>query len=326
MGSPPDGIPMSDDPDATDVVVLASGNLGIISFPQWKERMTLEQLDAAFPRLIPGLVAHPGISLVLVHSEERGPLAIGKDGAHFLRDGSVDGEDPLAPFGPHAARHLRREAEFANVPDILVISSVDPVTGEVPAFEELVGNHGGLGGSQREPFLLYPAVFDPGAEEIVGAGHLHDILKGWIEQEQGIREVGGVRRGSGDVQDAVGVASSLRISSSAGSASFARAGTLDRRGTGLCCAARRPRKPIGRQRHRDMGNDRVGTGSGCGAAPTFSRRRALQGLAGTALAGATGLSAGLAGATYAAPMSSRPRRSTSTRPWTTGTISTASST
>ncbi len=71
------------------------------------------------------------------------------------RDGSVEGEDPLAPFGPHAARHLRREAEFPNVPDILVISSVDPVTGEVPAFEELVGNYGELGGWQCEPFLLY---------------------------------------------------------------------------------------------------------------------------------------------------------------------------
>ena len=180
-----DGIPLSDDPDTTDVVVLASGNLGIISFPQWKERMTLEQLDAAFPRLIPGLIAHPGISLVLVHSEERGPLAIGKEGVRSLRDGSIEGEDPLASFGPHAARHLRREAEFPNVPDILLISSVDPVTGEVPAFEELVGNHGGLGGWQREPFLLYPAVFDPGDEEIVGAGHLHDILKSWIEREQG---------------------------------------------------------------------------------------------------------------------------------------------
>ena len=77
-------LPTSDDPEATDVVVLASGNLGVISFPQWKERMTLEQLDAAFPRLIPGLVAHPGISLALVHSEEHGPLAIGKEGAHFL--------------------------------------------------------------------------------------------------------------------------------------------------------------------------------------------------------------------------------------------------
>jgi hypothetical protein len=129
---------------------------------------------------------------VLVHSEDRGPLA---------------------PYDPHAARHLRCEAEFPNVPDILVISIVDPVTGEVPAFEEFVGNHGRLGGSQREPFLLYPAVFDPGAEEIIGAGHLHDILKGWIAQEQGTGGVENVqsrcwgvkeRRGYGDVPGAVG--------------------------------------------------------------------------------------------------------------------------
>jgi hypothetical protein len=50
-----------------------------------------------------------------------------------------------------------------------------------------------------------------------------------------------------------------------------------------------------------MGNHRVGTGSGRGAAPTLSRRQALWGLAGTALAGATGLSAGVVDATYAAP-------------------------
>src|SRR4051812_43546722 len=55
------------------------------------------------------------------------------------------------------------------------------------------------------------------------------------------------------------------------------------------------------QRHRGMGNNRMDTSSGVGAVPTFSRRRALQGLAGTAFAGGTGLSVGLAGATYAAP-------------------------
>ena len=90
--------------DEVDVVVLASGNLGIISFPKWKERMTLEQLETAFPRLVPGLVAHPGVSFALVHSDARGPLAIGKEGIHILADDTVEGEDPLAPFGPHAAR------------------------------------------------------------------------------------------------------------------------------------------------------------------------------------------------------------------------------
>jgi hypothetical protein len=174
----------SKDPGASDAIVLASGNLGIISFPRWQERMSLEQIAAAFPRLIPGLVAHPGISLVLVHTDEHGPAVLGKGGVHFLADDTVEGEDPLAPFGPEAAGHLRRAAGFANAPDILVISQYDPVTGEVAAFEELVGNHGGLGGPQREPFVLYPSRFDPGPHPISGAGHLHDVLKGWIEAVQ----------------------------------------------------------------------------------------------------------------------------------------------
>ncbi|MFN8593144.1 MAG: phage holin family protein [Thermomicrobiales bacterium] len=169
------------DPATSDAIVLASGNLGIISFPRWQERMSLEQIGGAFPRLIPGLVNHPGISLLLLHSEAHGPLAMGKGGIHYLEDGTVEGDDPLAPFGPEARGHLLREAHFVNVPDILVISQYDPVTKEVAAFEELVGNHGGLGGPQREPFVLYPADLDPGPGMIVGAGHLHDVLRGWVD-------------------------------------------------------------------------------------------------------------------------------------------------
>ncbi len=38
-----------------EVVVTASGNLGLIYFPAWPGRMSLEQIDAAFPALIPTL-------------------------------------------------------------------------------------------------------------------------------------------------------------------------------------------------------------------------------------------------------------------------------
>ena len=145
----------------------------------------IEQLDVLYPRLIPGLVEHPGIAFVMVCSDAHGPMVVGHEGLHVFRTGTIEGRDPLAPYGPYAARHLRRTAGFANAPDVIVMSALDPVTGEVPAFEELVGNHGGLGGPQREPFLLFPAQFDAGADPIVGAGHLHVVLKGWIEREQG---------------------------------------------------------------------------------------------------------------------------------------------
>jgi hypothetical protein len=70
------------------------------------------------------------------------------------------------------------------VPDIVVIGEVNEETGEVPAFEDKLGNHGGLGGWQREPFVMYPAEFTPPAEEIVGAAHLHDQLKRWMAESR----------------------------------------------------------------------------------------------------------------------------------------------
>ncbi|MBL8128165.1 MAG: phage holin family protein [Chloroflexia bacterium] len=171
-------------PGVTDVMVLASGNLGVISFPEWKNLMTLEELDAAFPALVPGLVDHPGVSLALVTSAAHGPLAIGKGGVYYLETDKVEGQNPIARFGPHAARHLLREAKFVNVPDIVVIGEVNEQTGEVPAFEDKLGNHGGLGGWQREPFVLYPVEFTPQVEEIVGAAHLHDVLMQWMAESR----------------------------------------------------------------------------------------------------------------------------------------------
>jgi putative membrane protein len=185
------------DPGKTDVIVLASGNLGVISFPEWPNLMTLEEIDAAFPALVPGLVDHPGVSLALVTSAEHGPLAIGKDGVYYLETGKVDGKDPIARFGPHTARHLLREAKFANVPDIVVIGEVNEQTGEVPAFEDKLGNHGGLGGWQREPFVLYPSVFTPPDKEIVGAGHLHDVLRRWMAESRAQVAVTGLEQGPG---------------------------------------------------------------------------------------------------------------------------------
>jgi hypothetical protein len=145
--------------DTPNVIVLASGNLGLISFPGWKERMTYEQIVDTYPQLLPGLVRHKGVGFVMVHSESDGGIVIGPDGIFYLEHDYAIGTDPLAPFGPNARRHLKRTDAFGNAPDVLVNSLYDPTTGEVAAFEELVGCHGGLGGPQTQPFVLYPATF-----------------------------------------------------------------------------------------------------------------------------------------------------------------------
>jgi hypothetical protein len=84
-------------------------------------------------------------------------------GAHGWRAltaaGAVGGEgtDPVAGFGPHACADLLALAGRRHVGDIVVLGRFDPETGEVAAFEDLVGSHGGLGGGQTEAFLLHPS-------------------------------------------------------------------------------------------------------------------------------------------------------------------------
>ena len=167
------------------VVVLGSGNLGLISLLEESHRLTLEEIDARHPRLIPALRAHPHVGWLLVRSAERGPVALGARGAHYLAEGTVEGEDPLAPFSPNAARHLLRTDGFPHVADIMVGSFYDPALEEGCAFEELISFHGGLGGPQTQPFILHPVEFPLPDEPIIGAEQVHAVLSRWRRRLQG---------------------------------------------------------------------------------------------------------------------------------------------
>jgi uncharacterized membrane protein YvlD (DUF360 family) len=168
-------------PGGRDVVVAASGNLANIYVVAEPGRATWERLDETHPGLVEALASHPGIGLLLVRSEARGPVVLGRRGLRYLDTGHTEGEDPLEPFGALAAASLRRLDALAHVGDLAVISMLDPETGEVAAFEELVGSHGGIGGAQTEAFVLYPAAFREPPEPMVGAPAVFAVLRGWLE-------------------------------------------------------------------------------------------------------------------------------------------------
>ena len=168
------------DAEAPDAIVMPSGCLALIYLLDSQERMTREEIDAAHPRLIRALADHPGIGFVLVRSAADGPLAVGAGGVRRLRDDEVDGEDPLAPFPATASHHLRRTDGFPHAPDLLVNALYDPDADEVPAFEELVGSHGGLGGAQSRAFALVPAEWDRPEEPIIGAEAMHRQMQEWL--------------------------------------------------------------------------------------------------------------------------------------------------
>ncbi|WP_399083624.1 phage holin family protein [Streptomyces sp. BBFR2] len=168
-------------------VVLASGNLGLVSFPDMPGRVTREELDRRNPALLATLANHPGIGFLLIRSAAHGAVVLGPAGAeHHLDTGRIIGADPLAPFGPGAADAVRRTDAFPHVADIMVNSAYDPATGEVHAFEEQIGSHGGLGGDQSRPFLLAPADLSPpvpeGAPPLTGAARVHHVLRRWLRE------------------------------------------------------------------------------------------------------------------------------------------------
>jgi uncharacterized membrane protein YvlD (DUF360 family) len=162
-----------------EVIVLGSGNLGLVYLMESPDRLTLEEIRTRHPRLIPALSEHPHVAFALVRSAEHGPLAIGAGGCRRLADGSVEGQDPLAGFPPNAMRHLRRTDGFPHVADIVVNSFFDPVTEEGCAFEELISFHGGLGGPQTQPFILHPVHLAAPDEPVVGAESVHRLLRTW---------------------------------------------------------------------------------------------------------------------------------------------------
>ncbi|QKW10168.1 phage holin family protein [Streptomyces sp. NA04227] len=174
----------------SEPLVLASGNLGLVSFPDVPHRMTREEIDRRHPALLATLASHPGIGFVLVRSEEYGSVVLGAHGAGVPLSELGEGPGPLDGFGPGAADAVRRTDSFPHCADLMINSSFDPKSGEVLAFEEQIGSHGGLGGDQSRAFLLSPlelsAPAAPGTA-LHGAEQLHHVLRRWLSESGSAR-------------------------------------------------------------------------------------------------------------------------------------------
>ena len=122
-----------------------------------QRRLTLEEIERAPPAPDPGAARAPARRLAaraLVRARRGG--ARRATASHYLDDGRVEGEDPLAHFSPTApaapAAHRRLRARRRHHGRQLLRPELD----EGCAFEELISFHGGLGGPQTRPFILSP--------------------------------------------------------------------------------------------------------------------------------------------------------------------------
>jgi hypothetical protein len=173
---------LPDDPPepVAPLLVVSSGNLSLLYLTRFRHRLDRAEINRIYPLLIPGLAAHPGVGLVVVRDAD-GPVALGTAGKHRLYDDVVEGVDPLLPYGPQARGDLLRHQQCEHVGDLVLISSVDGVTHEVAAFEELVGSHGGFGGWQTEAVLVHPSRWPVSEPELNGPDAIHRQLVEWLD-------------------------------------------------------------------------------------------------------------------------------------------------
>ncbi len=173
----------ADSNELPEVVTLASGNLGLISFPRIPHRVTLEELEERYPHVIPTLRDAPRCRVHARRSSEHGPVAIGEGGYALPRRAAAS---RVRTRSRRSARTPPRKAKrtdgFPHVADIMVNSTYWADLEEVAAFEELVGSHGGMGGPQQYPFVLVPDAFARPDRLLLGPGTVHNWMRRWLAE------------------------------------------------------------------------------------------------------------------------------------------------
>jgi uncharacterized membrane protein YvlD (DUF360 family) len=137
-------------------MVFGSGNIAQVYFDLYPRKVVLSELEAAYPGLVDALVQHEGVGFVVSYGDDGVPIVMDAGGVRNLHTGEVVGEDPLKPYGDVdlRAEQVRRVADYPNAGDLMVNSTLYS-DGTVAAMEELVGNHGGMGGEQTDAFLFH---------------------------------------------------------------------------------------------------------------------------------------------------------------------------
>ena len=122
----------------------------------------------------------PGVGLVMVRSEQEGPVALGRTGDHFLASGRVIGTDPVGPVRAARGRESAPARRFSNTGDLIVIGPYDADHRR----DRLLRGPGRVtrrsGGWQGQPFLLHPADLPIAQEPLAGAPAVNALLRLWL--------------------------------------------------------------------------------------------------------------------------------------------------
>jgi len=170
----------------SDVAVRVSGPLAHVYFNVSDKRLNLSEIALLYPTLLSNLIEHPGIGLV-VGREGKETVMMGRGGTLAVqRDHDrLQGSNPLTGLSdpPEQAARIDRLASFPHSGDLILLGAWE--NGTVIAFEDQIGTHGGLGGPQEKPFILYPSEMEWPIESIAGPCDLYPMFARYLDQTPG---------------------------------------------------------------------------------------------------------------------------------------------
>jgi Type I phosphodiesterase / nucleotide pyrophosphatase len=163
-----------------DVVVTYSSCLALVYFAADLTQLTRETILAndRWRTLYEGLVAHPGIGVVLTRSGDV-VHAEGSIGRATIRDGKLvvaEGINPLEAYGTESyqLRAVESLVRQSNCGDVVLFGAFDGY--EIVSFDDQVGAHGSAGGDQVYPFLITPGGLIAAGERIEDAKDIHRVV------------------------------------------------------------------------------------------------------------------------------------------------------
>jgi len=163
-----------------DVVVKSSGSLAHLYFNITNQPLDLSEIAAAFPDLVIKLLAHEGIWLVVAREREQVLIMSQQGILTYDAQGMphIEGENPLQrlPEPWHAAQQILRIARFPQSGDLILFGNYDPEKDLVICFEKQWASHGGIGGAQDYPFILYPRYLQWDLSSVWNARDLYPLF------------------------------------------------------------------------------------------------------------------------------------------------------
>lgn len=171
------------------IQVMAGGSLAHVYFTDIAGEADATAIEDAYPGLIDRLAGYRGIGTVAVRANDGSVTAVGEGGSCTMGPRgaiSVAGTDPLLVYGAEAHHDVFGLFAREHAGDLVVLGELDPHLGEVTAFEELVGSHGGLGGWQTRALLIHPHDWDLPSGALDGL-RVHEAMIARLEK-LGLRE------------------------------------------------------------------------------------------------------------------------------------------